>query len=268
MKYAIVTAVTLLVVWQGLRWLEQAMLYLPDKQLSLVPNTYGFPSEELHLTTEDGATIYGWYISADKASSNGKVLLLCHGNAGNISNRLEKAKLLRPLGLAVLLFDYRGYGRSAGTPSEQGTYRDAEAAYRFLVDKKGYRPDQIVIYGESLGCAVALELARRHPPAALILESPFTSILDMGKKIFPYLPLRWILRYHYDNLGKIGGLQCPLLIMHSPQDDVVPFEMGRRLFEAAPRPKTFFELRGSHNDGFLDAGDAYPKAVKDFLAGT
>jgi len=231
----------------------------------MIPNSFGLPFEELRLTAEDGASIHGWFLPAP-SSKPGYAILFCHGNAGNISHRLTKSRLLRPLGLAILLFDYRGYGRSEGTPSEEGTYWDAEAAYRYLVDKKGYSPDRIVLYGESLGAAVALELALRRASRALILESPFTSVPDMGQRIFPYLPLRWLLRYRYDNLAKIPGLREPIFILHSPQDDVVPYEMGRRLFEAAPEPKRFFQLSGDHNEGFLDTGDAYPKAFADFLS--
>jgi len=242
------------------------MVYHPDRNLSMIPNSFGLAFEDLRLATEDGTAIHGWYLPAP-SSKPGFVLLYCHGNAGNISHRLTKARMLRPLGLAILLFDYRGYGRSAGTPSEEGTYWDAEAAYRYLVDKKGYPPERIILYGESLGSAVALELALRRGSRALILESPFTSVMEMGQRILPFLPLRWLLRYHYDNLAKIPRLREPLLILHSPQDDVVPYEMGRRLFEAAPEPKRFFELRGDHNDGFLETGDAYPKAFADFLSG-
>src|SRR5581483_4444145 len=206
LKLILLVVAALVIGWLGIRWLEQALVYHPDRNLSMIPNSFGLPFEELRLTAEDGASIHGWFLPAP-SSKPGYAILFCHGNAGNISHRLTKSRLLRPLGLAILLFDYRGYGRSEGTPSEEGTYWDAEAAYRYLVDKKGYSPDRIVLYGESLGAAVALELALRRASRALILESPFTSVPDMGQRIFPYLPLRWLLRYRYDNLAKIPGLR-------------------------------------------------------------
>jgi hypothetical protein len=190
-------------------------------------------------------------------------VLFCHGNGGNISHRLDKAARLRRTGVSLLFFDYRGYGLSEGAPSEQGTYQDAEAAYQWLLQRgaKG-----VVFYGESLGCAVATEMARRHPEArGLILESPFTSTVAMAQLIFPRLPVSWILRYRYDNLAKIPGLRMPLLILHSPQDEIVPFAMGKRLFAAAPEPKRFVEMAGGHNDGYIDFGERYAAEVKRFL---
>ena len=264
MKLLLIAVLALIALWLGLRWVEQTLLFHPDRNLTFVPHTFGLPFEEMRTTTDDGVSIFGWFLPAVGRSP--LAVILCHGNAGNISNRLTKARLLRGLGLSVLLFDYRGYGRSDGSPSELGTYRDAEAAYRFLTETKRLPADRIVIYGESLGAAVALELALRHPARALILESPFTSVADMSRELLPYLPIGKLLHYRYDNLSKIGSLRMPLLVLHSPQDDVVPFKMGRRLFEAAPDPKRFFELRGDHNQGFLDAGEAYPKAVAAFLA--
>jgi fermentation-respiration switch protein FrsA (DUF1100 family) len=190
-----------------------------------------------------------------------------HGNAGNISNRLPKAEIFQSLGLGVLLYDYRGYGKSEGTPSERGTYADAAAAYRWLTEVKKIPPEKVVMYGESLGCAVALETALQEKSRALILESPFTSTVDMAKEIFPFLPARLMVTFKYDNAAKIGALKEPLLVLHSKDDDIVPFRMGRALFEAAPEPKRFQELKGSHDEGYLDSGDAYPRAIRDFLEG-
>ena len=164
----------------------------------------------------------------------------------------------------MLLFDYRGYGRSSGRPDEQGTYLDAEAAYRWLAEKKKVPADRIVIHGESLGGAVAMELALRRRAAGLILESTFTSVVEMCRHVFPFLPADLVVRFRYDTLSKIPELSCPVLVMHSPDDDIVPFAMGRRLFAAAPEPKTFFEMKGSHNEGFLDTGPAYEKAIAGF----
>lgn len=245
----------------SLRSLEDRTLYYPEKGLDATPRAYGWAFEDLRLKTEDGVEVHGWYIPGTKPF----VLLLAHGNAGTISHRLNKAALLRRTGAGLLLFDYRGYGQSAGRPSEQGTYRDAEAAYRYLTETKGILANRVFFYGESLGCAVALEMALRHPGAGVILESPFTSTVDMGKLVFPWLPAKWIVRHRYDNLLKIPKLTTPLLIMHSPQDEIVPFHMGQRLFQAAPEPKTFLELKGGHNEGYMDTGERYVSAVKAFV---
>lgn len=256
--------VLMAMAWIGLSSMERRTLYYPDRQVFATPAAYGLAFENVNLKTSDGAEIKGWFVPADRSAST-LTLLFCHGNAGNISHRLEKLQKFHHMGLNVLLFDYRGYGQSQGTPSEAGTYADAEAVYEYLTQIKGIPPGRIVLYGESLGCAVATEMARRHAAAALILESPFTSTVAMAKLIFPRLPVYRIVRYRYDNLTKIPGITMPLLIMHSPQDDIVPFEMGRQLYAAAPEPKRFFELTGDHNEGYELTGDRYISAITQFL---
>ena len=250
-------------LWSGLHWFEHSCIYAPSREMIAHPGSYGFPYEELTLKALDGPLINAWYVPNKPDSP---VILLCHGNGGNISSRLEKLAILRKAGASVLLFDYRGYGRSAGNPSEQGTYRDAEAAYGWLTRIKNTAPERIFFHGESLGVGVAVEMALRHKPAGLIAESGFTSIVDMAGMVFPYLPGRLLVRFNYDNLSKISRVACPVLVMHSPQDDIIPYAMGRRLFEAAPQPKSFFELKGDHNEGFLDAGSGYGEAIGRFLA--
>lgn len=252
-----------LLLWLGLRWFERANLYFPSRGMEADPGRIGLPFEDLRLTADDGTLVTAWFIPLKLDSP---VILFCHGNGGNMSHRLDKLSLLRGAGASVLMFDYRGYGQSAGRPSEQGTYLDAEAAYRWLTENKKVPPRRIVIHGESLGAAVALELALRRPAAGLILESPFTSVVEMGQRIFPFLPVKLLVRFRYDNLAKIGRIRCPLLIMHSPSDDIVPYDMGRRLFTAAPQPKAFLEMRGSHNEGFLDTGEGYPASIRKFLS--
>jgi len=247
-----------------LRWFERANLYFPNRVLKGDPGALGLTFQDLSLTASDGASVHAWFVPLEEESP---VILFCHGNAGNISHRLDKLLLLRRAGAAVLLFDYRGYGRSWGTPTEEGTYGDAEAAYAWLTEEKKVPPERIVAHGESLGGAVAMELALRRRVAGLILESAFTSVVEMAKRIFPFLPVRRMVSFRYDNLSKVGKAACPVLVMHSPQDDIVPFAMGRHLYEAAPRPKTFVELRGSHNDGFLES-PTYEPAIAKFLKGS
>jgi uncharacterized protein len=261
MKFILVFFVLLVIAWIGMRSLETRSLYYPDRFLLVKPDPYHLVYDDVKLRAQDGTVIDAWYIPGKKQ----RTILLCHGNAGNISHRIDKVLRLRESGAGVLLFDYRGYGLSEGSPSEKGTYQDAEAAYRFLTETKKIPADQIVLYGESLGCAVALEIALRHPAAGLILESPFTSTLAMAHHAFPWLPAKWTVRYRYDNLSKIPRLAMPLLILHSPQDEIIPFEMGKQLYAAAPEPKQFFQLGGGHNDGYADSGDSYINAVKDFL---
>jgi fermentation-respiration switch protein FrsA (DUF1100 family) len=274
-KLAAAGAALLVGVFLFFRWFERLNLYHPDAVLGAFPDSYGLAYEELRLRTEDGETLHGWFLpapvqgaaprigAAPASPSPAGAVVIFHGNAGNVSHRLPKARIFHEAGRAVLLFDYRGYGRSTGTPSEEGTYRDAAAALSEL-ERRGFPSTRTAYYGESLGCAVALESALRKPPAALVLDSPFTSVVEMAERLFPWLPARVLMRSRYDNLAKIGRLRCPLLVLHSPQDEIVPFEMGRRLFAAAPEPKEFFESRGGHNEGFLDSPGFAP-AIARFL---
>lgn len=243
-------------------WLNRKLIYVPYRPLAADPSAAHLAFEDVSVTAADGPTIHGWYVPL---ASTAPVVLLCHGNGGNISHRLDKLLRLRAAGASVLLFDYRGYGQSTGKPTEQGTYADAEAVYAWLVSTRKVPASRIVFYGESLGSGVAVELATRHRPAGLIVESGFTSIDDMAKALFPHLPLGWMVRYHYDNVDKIGKVQAPILVMHSPDDDVVPFALGQRLFAAAREPKTFVALRGRHNDGYAVSGRVYIDAVAKFL---
>ena len=250
-------------LWMGLRWFERRNLYFPSRNVEGNPGLLGLGYVDLRLTAADGARLHAWFVPLKPRSP---VVLFCHGNAGNISHRLDKLLILRRAGAAVLLFDYRGYGRSSGKPDEQGTYLDAETAYLWLTEGQNIPAQDIVVHGESLGGAVALELALRRRVKGLILESAFTSTVDMGRLMFPFLPVNRIVRFRYDNLAKIGKLACRTLVMHSPEDDIVPYDMGQRLFAAAPQPKTFCELTGLHNDGFLDSGPVYEQAITRFLS--
>jgi uncharacterized protein len=243
--------------------LERSLIYHPSKTIEGTPAALGLAYEDVEVTTEDGVEIHGWLVPGPRAGT----LLYCHGNAGNISHRLDRALLMQSrLRLDVLLFDYRGYGQSEGSPDEPGTYRDARAAYRWLRERQG--EERIVIFGESLGSAVALELALDAPARALVLESPFTSIPDMARAVYPFLPIWPLVRTRYDNLAKVPRLRMPLLVLHGDRDDVVPFAQGKRVFEAAPEPKRLFAIPGaSHNDTYLVGGEAYWSAIAAFLDG-
>jgi fermentation-respiration switch protein FrsA (DUF1100 family) len=256
----------LLLVMSGLLLLlEKRLIYFPMRAHDVTPTGLGLAHEELSLRTEDGVRLHGWFLPVEESRFT---VLVFHGNAGNVSHRLDRALLMQSrLKVDVLLFDYRGFGSSEGSPDEEGTYRDARAAYRWLV-ARGVAPGRIVLFGESLGSAVALQLAIEVEARALVLESPFASIPDMARAVYPFLPLWPFVRTRYDNVAKAGRLRIPLLVLHGDQDEVVPFVQGRRVFDKAPEPKTFFAIPGaSHNDTYLVGGDAYWQALRDFLEG-
>ena len=214
----------------------------------LTPAQLQLPFEEVRIAVADGDTLHGWYVPAPGAPAT---LLFFHGNAGSIVHRLDWLPAFRQLGLSALLIDYRGYGQSSGRPSEAAMYADAEAAWRHLTEVRRIAPARIVVFGESLGGAVAAHLAARMRPAALVLHSAFTSAPDLAADLYPFLPARQLSRYAYDTLAAVRALRAPLLVAHSPQDEVVPVAHGRRLFAAAGEPKQWLELAGGHNDGFL-----------------
>jgi fermentation-respiration switch protein FrsA (DUF1100 family) len=242
---------------------ETRLIYFPSRTRDVTPSALGLAFEDVSLTAEDGVRLHGWFLPVPDARLT---LLLSHGNAGNIGDRLDRTLLLQSrLRASVLLYDYRGYGSSQGSPDEAGTYRDARAAYKYLIEQKKVDSRRLVLFGESLGSAVALDLALGHPAAALVLEAPFTSVADMARTT-ALAPLAPFVRTRYDNLAKIGRLQMPLLVLHGDRDEVVPFAQGRRLFEAAPEPKRFFAIPGAHhNDAYFVGGDAYWRELEEFL---
>ena len=257
----VLLAVALLLVLPVL--FEKSLIYHPSREHDVSARGLGLAHESVALTAEDGVRLDALFLPAKDSRVT---VLFTHGNAGNLSHRLDRTIFLQGrLGADVLLFDYRGYGRSEGSPDEEGTYRDARAAYRWLTEERKIPPDRLVLFGESLGSAVALDLALSRPCRALVLEAPFTSVPDMARVVLPFFP-RSFVRTQYDNLGKIPRLRVPLLVLHGERDEVVPFAQGRRLFEAAPEPKRFFPVPGAgHNDAYLVGGDAYWRAVADFL---
>jgi fermentation-respiration switch protein FrsA (DUF1100 family) len=244
---------------------QSSLLYFPNtpsRKIVATPKSIGLGYEPVTIETDDGFSLDGWFIPAKDARG---VLLFFHGNAGNMSHRLESLKIFNGLRLSTLIFDYRGYGRSDGKPSEQGTYRDAVAAWRYLTEQRQIAKENIVFFGRSLGGAVAAHLAGRHCPGALILESVFTSVPDLASHLYPIFPVRWLSRFRYDAKSALKSVACPVLVIHSPHDEIVPFRHGRALFDAANAPKQFLELRGGHNDGFLLSGQKYLDGIDGFL---
>jgi len=251
-----------------LAWLFQhRLLYLPSvagREWATTPQALGLDFEDLRFTTEDGVELSAWWIPAHAA--RGSILFL-HGNAGNISHRMESIEIFNRLGLSVLIVDYRGYGRSAGAPSEAGTYRDARAAWRYLTAERQLPPARIVVFGRSLGAAIAAQLASsvQSAPAALILESAFTSAPEMAQRAYPFLPARWLTRFDYATRDYVKAARSPVLVLHSRDDEIVPFDHGEAVYRAAPDPKRFVTLRGGHNTGFLESGATYTRALDAFL---
>ena len=245
-------------------YMEESFIFFPVAEISATPRNYGLSFEDIYFKTEDGVTLNGWFVAYPGASTT---LLWFHGNGGNIGHRSEHLKLLHDkLKIDIFIFDYRGYGKSAGKPSEEGTYKDGVAAMEYLRSRKGVESKKIVLFGQSLGAAVATEIAVRQPELALILEAPFTSIRDMARIAAPWLPIGSLLRTKYDNLEKIKKVQAPIMVLHGDFDDVIPFDQGKRIFAAAPEPKEFYIIQGSrHNDTYIVGGEAYFKALKDFI---
>lgn len=241
---------------------QPQLVYFPSKPLVALPSQIGLAYESVDLTASDGVKLHGWYLPATQARGT---LLYLHGNGGNISHRLLALQVMQRLHLNTLIIDYRGYGQSTGRPSEDGTYRDAEAAWRYLTDIRHIPARQVVFYGESLGGAVATWLATRHTPAGLILESAFTSIYDMAHRHYPYLPARLLVRIRYPTLERIGKLSCPVLIVHSRSDEIVPIEQGERLFAAVRAPKQWVERQGRHNEMFTVPDPPLMMGLQQFI---
>ncbi len=241
---------------------QSKYLYFPSRDLGVTPATTRLPYDDVLVKTVDGETVHGWFVPAPDSRAT---VLFCHGNAGNIANRLDAIWRLHELGLDVCMFDYRGYGRSTGQPSETGTYRDADAVWTWLTTTKGIAPGRIVVFGESLGGAVAAWVAEQKRPGAAILESTFTSVPEMAARLYPFLPIRWLCRIRYPTLERMPRILCPVLVAHSPDDELIPFSQGRRLFEAAREPKTFLTLKGSHNTGREESGRPYDEALDAFI---
>ena len=245
-----------------LYFLQPRLLFHPVRELGPGPDELGLDFEKSLFRSGDGLQLSGWYVPAPNSQ---RTVLFCHGNGGNISHCLDTINFFHNLGLSCFVFDYRGYGQSQGKPTEQGTYRDAAAAYKWLVEEKKIPPGQIIIFGRSLGASVAARLAGNADAAGLVLEGGFTSYVDMARKLYPFLPVRWFASYSYNTVDYLKRVRRPVMIIHSRDDDVVPFEFGRRLYKAANEPKEFVEIFGDHNDGFVVSGSVYTEAWRNWL---
>ncbi len=258
-----VVAAVLIVVL--LRWFENVQVYHPGRNMDATGRELGRPVEDVWFKASDGVELNGWFFPANTNSPRAQLaILFCHGNAGNISHRLDMYSAMLATGVNVFAFDYRGYGQSKGSPDEEGTYRDALAAYQWL-RTKGFADTNIVVFGESLGGGVATEVAVRERVGGLILQSTFTSIPDIGAELFPWLPVRLLGKIKYDTHSKLPGLRVPVLIMHSRSDDLIGYRHAERNFAAANEPKMFWEIKGGHNSA-LEEKEVFIEGMDRFLA--
>ena len=247
-------------------FLTQAkLLYYPDlpsRKLTASPVDIGLDYSPVTIKTSDGVKIHGWFVAAKREKGT---LLFFHGNAGNISHRLDSIKIFHDLGLSILIIDYRGYGQSQGVISEQGSYLDAEAAWDYLTQTRKIPAEQIIVFGRSLGAAIAAHIAANHLPGALILESAFTSVPDMAARLYPVLPVRLLSRFQYNTKKMLRSVSCPVLIIHSPDDEIIPFENGLQLYDSARQPKELLRISGGHNEGFLISSSRYSDGLSKFI---
>jgi fermentation-respiration switch protein FrsA (DUF1100 family) len=263
--------------------LQPKLLYFPVREMLYTPAELGLDFENIIFESADGLRLSGWYIPAPlenrtktasvqvggsfltaPADNSQFTILFCHGNGGNMTHCLDSIDIIHDLGLNCFVFDYRGYGNSEGKPSEKGTYLDAEAAYKWLTEKKKISPDSIIVFGRSLGGSIAAQLAGKSQIGALVIESTFTSYADIGRKFYPYMPVRWFARFSYDTVRYIKDVLCPVMLIYSRDDEIVPFEFGLEIYDAANEPKKFVEIFGSHNDSFLASAEMYKKAWTDW----
>ncbi len=243
------------------RYLESTSIFFPSNDIVNTPGDINLTYEEIVFKSQDNVSLSGWFIPCKRASFT---IIFFHGNAGNISDRLDKIALFHELGANTFIVDYRGYGKSDGTPSEQGLYKDATGAFDYLNTRKDIDPKRIIAYGASLGGVVAIDLAVKRDLAALIVDSSFTRAADMSKRIYPFIPT-FLLKTKMDSLSKIKKAVVPKIFLHSPDDEVVPYEMGKELYMNAAGPKSFLVINGNHNDGYFESRDRYVKGLGHFL---
>ncbi|HTY44682.1 MAG TPA: alpha/beta hydrolase [Patescibacteria group bacterium] len=249
-----------LLIFAYARYIESKSVFFPSREAELNPKFMSLSFEDIYFTTPDKLKIHAWFIPADAKYT----MLFCHGNAGNISTRLDKIMLFYGLRVNLFFFDYRGYGTSDGAPSEKGLYTDTRAAYEYMVNRLKIRPDRIIVYGESLGGAPAIELASKVQTAGVIVEGAFSRAADMAKRLQPFIP-PFLISVKFDSLSRIGRVSVPKLFIHSKDDGIVPMDLAQKLYRAAPEPKYFTQISGPHMTAFLDSKDVYLAAIRSFI---
>ncbi|MEA2078636.1 MAG: alpha/beta hydrolase [Pseudomonadota bacterium] len=263
-SYVIIFVLGLLLLNVWMYFQQPHMIFYPIRELYQTPADWGLDYEDVTLNTADNVQLHGWYIPYQQSE---QVLLFFHGNAGNISHRRDSIELFHRLGLNVFIIDYRGYGKSKGKPDEQGLYQDAAAAWRYLTNEKGFANNQILIFGRSLGGAVAARLASEVQARGLILESTFSSARDFARAVFPVLSRLVLTRYDFNTAENIQRVNYPVLVLHSPDDEIMPFRLGEKVFQAAHKPKRFVRMQGGHNNGFLQSQPEYAQEFDHWLKG-
>ncbi len=235
----------------------------PERKVTETPDNIGLRYGDVILEIVNGEKITGWFVTGENSRG---VVLFCHGNAGNIGHRLESIRIFHELNLDVFIFDYRGYGASDGKPSESNTYEDGEIAWKYLVDERHIDPKKIIVFGRSLGGGVASYIASRFSPGLLILESTFTSLPDVAAPRFPYFPVRLVMNIQYPTLKYLSEVNCPVLIIHSRDDEEIPFSHGQKLYEKAGDLKEFLEIKGTHDEGYKDSSPFYEERLDLFIS--
>lgn len=241
---------------------ERQSVFYPMREIEATPEDLELTYEDIYFDTEDGKKLNGWFIPAKDSKA---VILYNHGNAGNICHRLGIIQMMNKMGVDVFIYDYRGFGKSQGRATEKGTYLDARAAYDYLVSRSDYAGKNIILYGESIGGAVAIDLALDKKIAALITEAAFTSAKDVAKDVYKFIPVWLFMSIKYDSISKIDKIAVPKLIIHSRDDEIISFSQGQRLFEKAKPPKEFLEMRGGHNYAIIQDQEKYENGIKNFI---
>jgi len=250
----------IILLWVYACYMERFGIYYPMDEVRESPADISLRYQEVNLTTEDGKNLEGWYLPG----SNNRIVLFFSGNAGNRGYRLDKLRILHELNLSVLIVDYRGYGGSTGRPSEKGLFRDGKAMWEYASQELNYSPEQILLYGESLGGAVAFHVGAEKEVGGVIVEGTFSSAREVARDLIFFIP-RFMVSDIYNSRTRAPQLDAPLLILHSREDEIIPYQHGKKLYEAAEEPKKLVPLQGSHNHAFLEDQQTYRKAMEDFL---
>lgn len=260
-RVAAFVVIVLIVLLLYVRYIQATGIFFPTREIVATPAEYGLGFENISLSTPDDKRIHGWFIPYDSAKAT---VLFFHGNGGNISHRLEKILILRQAAVNICIIDYRGYGNSTGKPSEGALYRDARLVYTYLCNERAIDAEHIILYGESLGAAVAIDLAKDVPVKGLIVEGGFSSGKDLGRHFYPFVPPP-LLPNIFDSVTKIRTVTVAKLFIHARHDEVVPFKFAKKLYVAAPEPKQFIESSGGHNDTHVTSSQQYRQAIFDFI---
>lgn len=258
----LIIAISYLILVAFLSLSQKNMIFQPVSKIIGTPADLGLVFEDLNFTSQDGTSLNSWFVPAENAQYT---VLFCHGNGGNISHRLDTISLFNKLPVNFFIFDYRTYGRSGGSMSERGLHEDAAAAWNYLTVTRKVAPEKIIVVGRSLGGAVAAQLAAEHSPGGLILESAFTSLPEIAQEKMPFLPASWLLNYKLSTIDNLAKVKCPVLIIATPDDNIIPFAHGKKLFARAPEPKTFVELTGDHDDCYFLCRTKYVAALTKFF---